>query len=377
LYNQASSLAKLPCFTRFVTFGKLRQHWLCVTEQLEALTRQNLDLSHPYLDLEREKDKTQSRMEESFKQMFEIGFLADVSNNFSRAGETYQRMIDALDILENYRDRWKVLLTIAKFYRRCRDEPEAWRILEKIIHQAPPSADFGGEDPWAMLSSSIEMTTGPESRIVLPEHRDSFSPFHRASQYNDPRLSNHFRPSDAAVVPPHDLLGRRALHVAAENANLDLLRDLLSLKPPLDLDLRDKFERTPIFLAALCGHDVAFQMLIDAGANSEVRNIHSHTVMQVAAQGGHIGIVYRLITLGHGVNEQTMPSHGACPPLHAAAEHGRFEVVQLLVQNGADVSQTDRFFKTSEELARDHGHDKIADFLTKQVRDTRRPLRTT
>ncbi|NOS68375.1 MAG: hypothetical protein HOP33_00395 [Verrucomicrobia bacterium] len=50
-------------------------------------------------------------------------------------------------------------------------------------------------------------------------------------------------------------------------------------------------------------------------------------------------------------------------PLHRAAKHGSLEVVEMLVEAGADISITNKEGKTAEQMAKRHGHKEIVEFL--------------
>jgi ankyrin repeat protein len=308
-----------------------------------------------------------------FDEMSKMSSEADDSDVYGegRAGEMYQRMLCGLDTLEDYPNRRKVLLKIARYYRQRGDEPEVLKTLERVVHPELSSSTSADPDVWRMFSESIVKTTSSDT-CASPYLNESTLPnnscpiFHRSLRYQNHFVSQNFRPPDAATVPPLDIIRRHPIHAATDCGDAETVKHLIKVYPKA-IDARDSFERTPIFVAASRGHEEVFEVLQRVGASLEVRNVLGHSIMQVAAQGGHVRIVGRLLQLGCSVNEQTLRTHGAYPPLHAAAGAGRFDVVYLLVRNNADITQKDICLRTPEQFAREQGHDQLAAFLAEEA----------
>jgi hypothetical protein len=135
-----------------------------------------------------------------------------------------------------------------------------------------------------------------------------------------------------------------------------------------DVNARDRFESTPLELAAWRGFrgltdlfldegaelpaagtrdaqflvmmsadkgdDRLFQLLADSGVDLTMRNDNDGSLLHSASQGGSALIVARLLEAGFDVNERDR--YGRVP-LHYAAELGREDVALTLLEHGADI----------------------------------------
>ena len=84
-------------------------------------------------------------------------------------------------------------------------------------------------------------------------------------------------------------------------------------------------------------------------------------MLEIAAAGGDLEIVARLIKAGAEVNPQL--SVGASSPLQAAAANGHLEVTKCLLDHQANISQDRHDDKTALQLAEENGHREIVELL--------------
>eukprot|EP00112_Aurelia_sp_Birch-Aquarium-sp1_P002846 Seg1316.1 transcript_id=Seg1316.1/GoldUCD/mRNA.D3Y31 product="Retrovirus-related Pol polyprotein from transposon 17.6" pseudo=true protein_id=Seg1316.1/GoldUCD/D3Y31 len=160
--------------------------------------------------------------------------------------------------------------------------------------------------------------------------------------------------SPAASVHSED--GKSALHAAASKGHLDVLV-VLVYKAAGNLDVMDKFKRTPLYIAVEKGHLKAAQFLQKAGASIAAKielivysmnqvynflaeqNFDGMGLMHVAAHKGHVKILKWLLTLKNTVNEQ---DNGGWTSLMWAAEDGNSEALKLLIKKGAKTDLRDK-----------------------------------
>lgn len=144
----------------------------------------------------------------------------------------------------------------------------------------------------------------------------------------------------------------------------DVVEQLMALGyPPEVAEEDDRGESwTPLMLAAAEGHQDIVSTLLAAGANAHTRNGLGRTALMFAAFRGYAGIVEDLLRAGADPN--VVPDDGTGhTALMAAAGVGHAEVVKLLLANGADKTQRDAEGMTALELAKDRGHDDVAQLL--------------
>ncbi|KAJ5590795.1 hypothetical protein N7450_004767 [Penicillium hetheringtonii] len=114
----------------------------------------------------------------------------------------------------------------------------------------------------------------------------------------------------------------------------------------------------PVALAAKRGHYEIVKLLLEAGAPSDEPTDRKNTPLSLAAEEGHLDIVKMLVRAGCNVNAEYVP------PVCYAARDGRVEVVQYLLDNGADpntIAPSRRI--TALELAAWSGHSEVIKVL--------------
>lgn len=113
----------------------------------------------------------------------------------------------------------------------------------------------------------------------------------------------------------------------------------------------------PLGLACFFGHFDVAEYLTKAGANlnSRSHNKLKAAPIQSATARGHRKIVKML--LEHGA-DPNIREQGGFTPLHAAAQNGDDEMIRILLYGGADLAITGNNGKTALDLAMEAGHEK-------------------
>jgi TolB-like protein/ankyrin repeat protein/class 3 adenylate cyclase len=166
------------------------------------------------------------------------------------------------------------------------------------------------------------------------------------------------------------------LHAATLRGEADTVKKLIA--EGIHVDSKNYQGRTALHLAALKDHGVIAMLLIEAGANTEIRSSLSSyqlrdwgsTPLMLAARTGNTEVVEVLIEAGADVDARDIFARESWAVLHHVVESGHLDVAILLVANGADIDvktslrqETPLFFAAREgfsgivELLIDHGAD--------------------
>jgi ankyrin repeat protein len=123
-----------------------------------------------------------------------------------------------------------------------------------------------------------------------------------------------------------------SIQTAARTGNLTEVERQLALG--VNVNSRHYFTRdTPLIEAAYSGHVEIVKILIDHGADVNLKGEAWCGPLHAAALGGHVEVVKLLLHHGADVN---IFSHNK--PLHYAAMNGHIEVAQILIAHGADIN---------------------------------------
>ncbi|RNF19701.1 putative ankyrin repeat family protein [Trypanosoma conorhini] len=163
--------------------------------------------------------------------------------------------------------------------------------------------------------------------------------------------------------------GFSALHFAAFNGDLDMIRMLLEFKPEVELQNYDN--NTPLIMAAKGHQNAAIKLLVEAGADVNRKTPTGGTAAHFAASMGYVDTVRCLVELGADVMHDTCQTgtllhwaahsgdidcigemiYGLKIPINVTDSHGgtalftalfmkKVEAVEFLLENGADAQVT-------------------------------------
>jgi len=152
---------------------------------------------------------------------------------------------------------------------------------------------------------------------------------------------------------------------AAATGKINHIIRLLARDPALvNAYAEDGFQA--LGLACFFGHYDTAEYLTKAGAavNSPARNELKAAPLHSAAAGQHRKIVQML--LEHGANPNVREQDGFTP-LHAAAQNGDVDTIRTLLLGGADLTLKSADGKTAMDIAMDAGHEKATVLLGEGV----------
>ena len=156
-----------------------------------------------------------------------------------------------------------------------------------------------------------------------------------------------------------------AVSNAIDNNDLDELKRLLSIDSSI-IDKKYKGDTSIMKASRQCSDPNIIQLLIEKGANindKEIRDTIDQTPLIVAAQGGCKEIVEILLQAGANIEHRNDQGETA---LISAAQEGHKEIVQILLEVGANVNQENADGETALELAIKLRHKKdLVDLLLK------------
>ncbi|KAL7920173.1 hypothetical protein ACQKWADRAFT_322360 [Trichoderma austrokoningii] len=172
----------------------------------------------------------------------------------------------------------------------------------------------------------------------------------------------------AANIPPSKDFGTTALHWAAKSGDEKMVELLLRNNADMDLQRRDG--KTALFLTVLYGHVGVVRLLVNKGANMELKNedfaplgmaalmgdeaaaeilieggaelstaAPEDSLLMCAAVGGNAVVARRLLEKGVDVNIATFDSEIALWAAALDSDPKGEKIVKLLLKEGADVSK--------------------------------------
>ena len=237
-----------------------------------------------------------------------------------------------------------------------------------------------GFPSWRALKAHVEQQqqTDPVERLVF------------ACRTGDLETVRQLVLADSSLARARDSQGSTGLHAAAGSGHVQVVRFLL--EQGADLDARDTGDNAaPLHFAAGCGHLETVRALLEAGADvhghgdvhetdvigwataigppgslrSDVvpllveRGARHHIFSAIAV--GDLDLIRRLIERNPKALERRMSrfEHGQTP-LHFAIRRQRYDILDLLIERGADLEARDLSGRTALEAAMMHGDREAA-----------------
>ncbi|KAG8232758.1 hypothetical protein J437_LFUL013003 [Ladona fulva] len=120
------------------------------------------------------------------------------------------------------------------------------------------------------------------------------------------------------------------LHKAAWQGNLDKVKAVMK---KADIDIPDKFNRTPLHLAAACGHNSVVHFLITNNARMDIRDSEGKTPLLKAAECGQKEVIVTLLDRGGDLHSVDFEGNS---PLHLSVKNCFYDLSVLLLKKGAN-----------------------------------------
>jgi len=195
--------------------------------------------------------------------------------------------------------------------------------------------------------------------VLIHAREKGLSPILVAAYHHEPAIASFLADKTVAIN----------IFEAAATGKINNVIRLLARDPNLvNTYAEDGFH--PLGLACFFGHPDVAEYLVKAGANVNSKSHNGLKVapIQSATAGGHQKIVKMLIEHGADPN---IREQGGYTPLHAAAENGDEEMLRILLYGDADLNLTNNQGKTALDLDIESGHEKasllLGEGITKRV----------
>lgn len=147
-------------------------------------------------------------------------------------------------------------------------------------------------------------------------------------------------------------LGWTTLHSLIQQNNFEAAKLIISSGQGLNIP--DKFNRTPLSIAASKGNLNIMQLLLECGAE-----IDKGCPLHYACDSEHLSCILFLLKNGANVNLKNEDTY----PLIISARKGNLEACKLLVKYGADVSVVDISLETALHWACESENEDLITFL--------------
>ena len=196
----------------------------------------------------------------------------------------------------------------------------------------------------------------------------------------------------AGVNPNCTLMdGTTSLYMACEMGNVKVVEKLLAHKD-IDVNKSDMDGTTPLYIACQNGHTETVEKLLAQGADVNQPAHNGITPLYTACQQPNGDVVNLLLEKGASIHKGP---YGTFTPLMVAALTGQEEIIDILLKHpepsvgylrqvpdgntaeafcnnkGIDIptEHRDLFGKSAAEMAREEGHDAIADKIETRIRE--------
>jgi len=182
--------------------------------------------------------------------------------------------------------------------------------------------------------------------VLIHARENGLSPILVAAYHHEPQIASFLADKTVAIT----------IFEAAATGKINNVIRLLARDPNLvNAYSEDGFH--PLGLACFFGHFDVAEYLVRAGAsiNSRSHNRLKAAPIQSATARGHRKIVKMLLDYGADPN---IREQGGYTPLHAAAQNGDEDMIRVLLFGGADLTIASNNGKTAIDLAIEAGHEK-------------------
>ncbi|XP_067653215.1 serine/threonine-protein phosphatase 6 regulatory ankyrin repeat subunit B-like [Haliotis asinina] len=142
-----------------------------------------------------------------------------------------------------------------------------------------------------------------------------------------------------ADLSERDKEGNNILHLACMGEDIEIVNHILGLEI-VDINSRGSNGMTPLLLAAQLYVPDVFELLLESGANTSVVNSDGNNVLHFICMSEDEEIVKHVLKLD--IVDINCGGSKGMTPLLLAAEYNTYNVFELLLESGADLSAVNR-----------------------------------
>lgn len=164
-------------------------------------------------------------------------------------------------------------------------------------------------------------------------------------------------------VAQNNVLAEDPLVVAVYENRTDKVRELIIRQHPMSR--ADANGRTAMIWGAIQGSYESLEMILEAGAQTNILDDIDNSALYYAAANGHDDVVELLLSYNAGIDSENRDGR---TPLMAAAKQGHDRVVAQLIASRADVGVSDFTGRTALDLAREGRSRKVIQLLQQASR---------
>jgi ankyrin repeat protein len=211
----------------------------------------------------------------------------------------------------------------------------------------------------AALFSSTALAPFP---LIASEQTMTASKLHTAAANNDVATIKELLSRKSKIDAP-DSNGRTALLVATHGNKIDAARALI--EAGASVNAKDNINDSPYLYAGARGHLEILKLTLKHGADLKSTNRYGGTALIPAAERGHVETVRTLIKAGVDIDHVNNLGWTALLEAIILGDGGtrHQQIVQLLVDAGANVNLADREGVTPLQHARTRRFSKIEKIL--------------
>uniref|UniRef100_T1JDD6 furin n=1 Tax=Strigamia maritima TaxID=126957 RepID=T1JDD6_STRMM len=182
---------------------------------------------------------------------------------------------------------------------------------------------------------------------VAATNRQGFNLLHCAARNDHVEVVHFILDSLENVSPnPQDKNQRTPLHLAVTHGHEKTVEELIQSQ--IKLSYQDKCGNTALHMAAEHGHENLTKQLLEAGLDPNAQNNEGNTSLHTAVESNNKAIANTLLTHGADVNARNCKDF---TPLHTSVRRGSIDVTCLLLDNGADLEAKDKYGNTPLHLS--------------------------
>lgn len=157
--------------------------------------------------------------------------------------------------------------------------------------------------------------------------------------------------------------GKLCFHIACTKGYFNIVEYFLKdLNLNYFLDQLDNDANSPLHLASLNGHLRIVHILVEHGANLNLKNKEGNTALEISCRLGYFEISKVLISR-YSVIQTSQADKSNQNPLHIACSEGAYELVQLLLDKGAIIDAPNEENKNCLDIAISMGHREVVKVL--------------